>query len=160
MSKFIEHFTDAGMSEKFCEGDLESIREISKIAGNLLLKHGEFREKYLIDLFSEILLRIGNGESPNDAFGWTQGRKGRRVKHTEFRDWDVKMTVRELLRSGFSLPNACDKVCSENNGDFTLSRKTIENICKGLSKDTEIASFLEENIFPIDNRYRKGSARN
>ena len=148
MSKLIEHFTDGGLLEQFRQGNRTAIMDVSKVAGNLLNNYGEFRDQDLITLFAEVLTAIGNGQEPNEAFGWKQSGKGRIPENNTMRDSDIKQTVIYLMREGKTLNQACKAVSSEENGDFLLGYKTISEICKGLSSDTAIVH--ESGIFPFD----------
>lgn len=144
----MEHFTDGGLLGRFKDGDRPAISSVCEIAGKLLGKHGAFHDRDLSALFAEVIARIGDGQSPDEAFGWKQPRKGPQERNTVFRDYEVRATVQDLLKEGDSLNAACKKVSIEEQGPFLLGYKTIYEICKGLTADTELT--FHDDIFGVD----------
>ena len=110
-----------------------------------------------LDWLAGALQAIVDGEQPNQAFGWEQGRSGHPDRNNEFRNWDIKTTVRDRMRDkGESNTAACTSVSSELNGEFLLGSASIKGICRGITKDSKIP--FPENPFskdPYRHRLRK-----
>lgn len=127
----------------------------AKAISSRLSRHLERDPSDVITALAEVLERIGNGEDPNSAFGWTQhGKNGRRCDvNNALRDFEVRTEVQSLMREGLSLTAACAAVSVEKNGIFLLSNKTVEAICNGLRKDTDLSA-IPDDVFPLTpNKY-------
>lgn len=146
---------DGNLIEQFRAGNRSAIKAVSSV----LARHLEHDPSDAITALAEVLERIGKGEDPNSAFGWTKhGKNGRRSDvNNALRDFEVRTEVQSLMREGSSLTAACAAVSTERNGIFLLSNKTVEAICKGLSKDTELSE-IPNDAFPLTpNKYTKST---
>lgn len=151
-------YIDGSLLAKAEAGDWDSITELCEyLAG--CFKEKTAADPWALKLLCEILEKIASGQSPDEGFGWKQARKGRRKENTAFRDWDIRMTVRDRMRCGASLRAACLEVSCDSQGEFILSSKLIENICLGLAAETELP--FPADIFPLGkNPFRhRGRAR-
>jgi hypothetical protein len=172
VADMVDQFTDSGLIEQARLGNLEAIQEVCNIAFKNYSETGRLTDKCVISFLMDALNKIANGDSPNEAFGWNQ-RKGRRNQehNLQFRDWNIRMLVRDYMREGLTRSRAIDlylKRCDLTNyalmeeegltkveadsyikfyKKFQLGRKSIEKICKGLSSDTDLP--FPENPFPI-----------
>ena len=145
-----EQFTDGSFLKKVTEGNREAIQKFCADLAKRLKSDGIHDVDAAIVL-SGILEKISQGVSPDAAFGWKQISKGRRRENNELRDYLIKIAVSERMRSGQSHPDACRAVSSaaEDGGEFYLGFKMIEDICKGITKETEIP--FPDDAFPVGN---------
>lgn len=82
--------------------------------------------------------------SPDEAFKWTQLRKGRRVANVNvFRDWDIKMSVFNLMVEGYGFTTACEIVGEAGH----FGHKLVLQIAAGITADS--APDLPDNLFPL-----------
>lgn len=143
----MEQFTDANLLTEFCNGNREAIRQVCKTSAKRIEQYGLLNDENVVDLLRQILGRIGEGQSPDEAFGWF----GKTGKNTSFRDWNIRMAAREMLIAGENLTWACGLLSSDSGGEeitgYSLSFSTVAAICAGLTKDTPLP--LPDNIFPI-----------
>lgn len=150
----IESFTDGRMFEP---GNREAVRQVCALATEQLRVIAKAANVGQHDIFEHVLQalgRIAEGESPNEAFGWAKEGKGRQAGNHTFRDWDIRMTVRERMHTGESREQACGVVSAESGGEFLLGFESIKAICRGLKADSDLP--MSEDVFPIDpTRYRR-----
>ena len=146
----MEQYTDGHLLSEFSKGSRLAIQKICKNSADRLAR-GDLTDADILHLLRLALAKIGDGESPNDAFGWTQTTRGNMPDNLVFRDWNVRLVVRELLREGMKLTEACGLVSSEQKGEkrlgYVLGFTTIAGICRGLTRETQIDT--PESIFPI-----------
>lgn len=144
----IESFTDGGMFEP---GNREAVRQVCALATKQLRVIAKAADVGHHDIFEHVLsalTRIAGGESPDEAFGWARDGKGRQPGNHALRDWEIRMTVRDLMRAGESREQACGAVSAESGGEFLLGFESIKSICKGLKADSDLP--MPENVFPTD----------
>ena len=144
-----EHWTDGHLLDEFRLGNRAAIKQVCSIAATWL-NEGAPSDPDLTLLLVEVLASIGSGADPNSAFGWSGDIKGRKNENLVLRDWEVKKSVQLLMLSGLSWVAACHAVSSDSGGEFLLSKKTIERICKKLEKDTPLP--MPDEIFPLPER--------
>ena len=143
-----ESFIDGGMLQP---GNHEAVRQTCGLAANRLREIADeagVGHDDILDHVLSALTRIAGGESPDEAFGWTRDGKGRQPGNHALRDWEIRMTVRDLMRGGKSREQACSTVSDESGGVFLLGFESIKSICKGLKADSDLP--MPENIFPTD----------
>lgn len=148
-----EEFFDGGLLNKARQGDREAIAALCAIVAATLRNDGRLTfDPDVIALFADILTRIGAGDSPDDAFGWGRGMGGRPNRDYAFRDWQIRCSVRDLMRGGHSRRAACKLVSADRSnggtGDVPLGAKTIEAICADITADSDLPMPLE--IFPVN----------
>jgi len=143
-----ELFIDGGMLQ---QGNREAVRQTCAIAVNRLLEianTSHITHDDVLDHLTSVLQAIASGTSPDEAFGWATGSRGRSPSNFAFRDWIIRMAVRDRMRSGESRESACGAVSTEVGGDILLSFESIKKICRGVTAESDLP--LPENIFPID----------
>lgn len=145
-------YIDGNLLVKARGGDRESIMELCNYLADCQ-KTGIVPDAGATELLCDILERIGDGQAPDVAFGWKQGRKGRRNQNSAYQQWDIRLTVQERMRDGESWRAACFAVSSDADGEFLLSQKTVEQVCAGLMVDTELP--IPEDIFPLGSACNK-----
>lgn len=147
-SKVLEEFTDGGIISLAQSGNKQAIQVLYADLA-VRLKSGGIRDNDIVSMLTTIFESIGNGKSPNEAFGWKQTTRGRPKENHELRDFLIKMAVLELLKKGQSNSSACFAVSSDskNSNAFPLGQKSIEDICEGLTKNSSIA--LPDQTFQI-----------
>ena len=141
---------DGSLLDKARKGDRESIMALCEYLASCQ-KDGNVPDAEAASFLCEVLEKIGNGEAPDAAFGWKQTSKGRRRQNSAYQQWDIKMSVQELMSHGISWRRACEEVSSDKNGEFLRSKKTIENVCAGLTVDTELS--LPDDLYPMGKKY-------
>lgn len=143
----VRQFTDGNLLNEVAKGNRDAIRALCADLAMRIERNG-IHDEDVLPILHFIFQRIGKGESPNEAFGWDQSRKGNPKKHTVFRDWYVRLDVQErMMTTGESWKEACKNVSSENRGDICLSVKMIEKICSELTVDTPLP--IPDNLFPL-----------
>lgn len=147
-------FVDGGLLKKAKDGNRLAIAEMCKIAcihfADISSLSTDGGHDDVSSFIFDALRRVGNGESPNDAFNWKQHRRGVPKGNTELRDWYVRMAVQERMRtSGEGLLAACESVQDENEAEsLRLGTSTIMEICAGLTSETVLPDF-PEGLFPF-----------
>lgn len=159
----MENYVDGGLLRKADEGDRSAITTMCELAVEHLQRLAAAAVCGSDDVTPWVIAAleaIGRGQEPNHAFRWNQSKRGRPKVGHEFRDWIVRREVREKLRQlnqdcpdGRHFSAACAAIASELGGEIHLSDKRIEQICKGLTVDTELPP--PEDIFPIEQVLRK-----
>lgn len=139
--------TDGHLLDEFAKGNRNAIIAVCRESAHRLKACGCLTDEAVVDLLQQVLERIGEGQSPDQAFGWKQQRRGHMHQNNVLRDWDVRSTVLELMCEGKTRNQAISQVCSENNGDFLLGFKVIEKICSRLSIADQLQ--IPQDIFPL-----------
>ena len=146
-----EQFTDSGFLEQVKQGDRKAIQAFCADLAQRLRTDG-IHDQDVTYVLSDILEKIGQGISPDSAFRWKQSSKGRRDTNDSVRDFLIRKSVQERMLSGQTFTAACLAVSSEaegHKGEFHLGAKSIQNICKGITRNTDIQ--FPDNPFPIGN---------
>jgi hypothetical protein len=134
-------------------GNREAISEACRVAEEEVETTGRLTDPDVLSIILVALGKVAKGESPNDAFGWSQPRKGRRKANSNFAldNWEISMDVHLLMKNGRSWTKACEEV--SNDPEVPLSAKQIENICKDVDGTTP--PVFPENPFPICRRKKR-----
>jgi len=137
---------DGNLLSKAREGDRESIRALCEYLA-ICHKAGTFPDAAATSFLYEVLDKIRDGLAPDAAFGWKQNRKGRRKQNSVFLHWTIKLSGQQMMASGESWRAACLAVSSHGNSEFPLSEKAIEQVCAGLTLDTNLD--IPDDIYPL-----------
>ena len=144
-----ELFVDGSLLDR---GNREAVKQMADLASHRLVeirRAAEVRHDDALDWLEGALAAIAAGEDPNQAFGWSQDRRGTPAGNHSLRDWDIRTTVRDRMRAtDESKTVACENVSSECGGEFLLKAERIKEICRGITKDSDIP--YPENPFPAD----------
>lgn len=93
-----------------------------------------------------VLEALVDRRSPDEAFKWKQSRKGRRVANVNvFRDWDIQMTVRDLMIEGYIFSKACEIV--DKASPYPIGYDSILKIANGVTENSDLP--LPDGIFPL-----------
>ncbi len=101
-----------------------------------------------IDLFYyvRVVLKALIWRNPDEAFKWTQCTNGRRVANMNaFRDWDIQMSVCNLMAEGYLFTAACEIVAETNH--YPIGCKSILRISDGITADSD--PDLPDDVFPL-----------
>ncbi|PTD95836.1 hypothetical protein [Pseudothauera lacus] len=144
-----EFFVDGGLLEP---GNKLAVRTMAKYALRSISEDrrtAQVRHDDALDWLEAALAAIAAGKEPNQAFGWSQSRRGNSAGNHALRDWEIKMAVRDRMReTGESKTVACENVSSDCDGEVPLKAERIKEICKGVTADSELPQ--PTDIFPIN----------
>jgi hypothetical protein len=145
-----ENFVDGDLLQKAANGHREAIQELAGLAADHLRRLARDHVVGNDDLTPfalNALQAMSNGATPNEAFGWNQGRRGNPGGGNELRDFAIRSAVQTRMRDfAERIGVACLAVAVDYGEEFEVTEKRIAGICRGLTLKTELHL---EGIFPV-----------